>query len=146
MKQMLIISGLMASLLAGCGDKSAVKGQQVRQTLAPSNGYAEFVDTRLFVPAVSNISISPTTSGAIITATGLVPSLGYFDAQLVPTTQRGAADMVLEFRIRAPKSNPGTGTAKQREVTVARSISAAELATLRTVTVQTASGSRTIRR
>lgn len=161
MTRQLIISGIVFSLLASCSSVSQSKinplnwfgpsepapaGIQVLPTLAPQNGYADFVDTRQLIAAVSDVTISKTSTGAIITATGHTPSLGYFDAQLVPVSASTARDLVLEFRVRAPSSNVGTGSAKQRELIAARSISTGQLNALTSVTVHAANGARTTRR
>jgi hypothetical protein len=164
MRRQIIISGVVLSLLAGCASLSqspvnplnwfgpseaspSTPQQIVRPSLAPRKGYPNFIDTRSLIANVSDVTISKTSTGAIITATGQAASTGYFDAQLVPVASETSGTLVLEFRIRAPRTqNIVLGTTKQREIVVARSISAGELSALRSVTVRAENGQRTTRR
>ncbi|MEM5474792.1 hypothetical protein [Pacificibacter sp. AS14] len=166
MRRQVIISVLALSLLGGCArigasnfnplnwfgpsEEVAVTetGQRltVLPTLAPKRGYADFQDTRTLVTTLSDVTIVKSASGAIVTAVGLVPSLGYYDAELVRIETDNPTEMVLDFRLRAPKTATAIGTPAQRRITVARSISAPNLAGIRTITVRGASGARVIRR
>ena len=166
MQRQMIISVLALSLLGGCASVGASKfnplnwfgpSQEVAQTqsgpkvtvlptLAPRSGYADFQDTRPLVPALTEVSIVKSASGGIVTAVGSVPSLGYFDAELVRVDTGNPSELVLDFRIRAPQTGTAIGTAAQRKITVARSISAPTLAGIRTITVRGANGARVVRR
>lgn len=166
MRRQVIISVLALSLLGGCARIGASKfnplnwfgpseevaqtqsGQQITvlPTLAPRNGYADFQDTRPLVPTLTEVSIVKSASGGIVTATGIVPSLGYFDAELVRIDTGNPSELVLDFRIHAPQTVTAIGTAAQRKISVARSIAAPTLAGIRTITVRGASGARVVRR
>lgn len=165
LRQMVVIS-LVAVGLTGC---AAVKesrfnplnwfgaaedvvvtedGQQVRvlPTLAPRVGYPSFTDTRPLVPSVDQLSIAKSASGGIITASATLPALGYYDAQLVPVPADKAGVLQLEFRIRPPATNQGVGSAHQRTITAARSLSFEELAGISRIVVIGANGAKQVRR
>jgi hypothetical protein len=166
MRRQVILSVLTLSLLGGCARLGASKlnplnwfgpseevaltetGQKITvlPTLAPKNGYADFQDTRPLVPTLTDVAIVKSASGAIVTATGRVPSLGYFDAELVRIDTGTPSELVLDFRLRTPQTVTVIGTEAQRNITVARSISAQDLANIRTITVRSASGARVVRR
>ena len=166
MRRQVIISVLALSLLGGCARIGASKlnpfnwfgpseevalsetGQEivVLPTLAPRSGYTDFQDTRSLVPSLVDVSIVKSASGAIVTAVGRVPSLGYYDAELVRIDTQTPSELILDFRIRAPKTVTQLGTPSQRQITVARSISTPDLASIRTITVRATSGARAVRR
>lgn len=166
MRRQVIISVLALSVLGGCARVSQSKlnpinwfgpsqdvapasaGPQVNilPSLAPKRGYPDFKDTRTLVPTLDDVSIVQSASGAIVTAKATLPSLGYFDAELVRIDSGTPSELVLDFRIRAPITTTTLGSKAQRAITVARSISAADLAAISTITVRSASGARAVRR
>lgn len=166
MRRQVIISGVVLSLLAGCGSISQSKfnplnwfgpsqetevtetGERVTvlRTLAPRNGYTNFVDTRTLIPALADVQVVKSASGAIITATGLAPSLGYYDAQLVRVPSERSDQLTYEFRVRAPQTATTLGTDAQRRITAGVSLSFSEIAGIRSIIVRAANGSRVARR
>lgn len=166
MRRQMITSVLDLSLLGGCASVSSSNlnpfnwfgpstevpltedGQKITvlPTLAPRNGYANFIDTRPLVPSVSDVIIVKSASGAIVTAISVLPTVGYYDAELVRVRGGAPSELVLDFKARPPKEATVVGTENQRRLNVARSISAADLAGIRTITVRSASGARAIRR
>ncbi|WP_460273415.1 hypothetical protein [Celeribacter sp. ULVN23_4] len=166
MRRQVIISGLVLSLLTGCASVQESRfnplnwfgksepvavdenGQQIvtLKSLAPRKGYPVFVDSRPLAPTISDVKVVQSASGAIITATALLPSTGYFDAQLVPAASERSDTLVFEFRLRAPESAAPTGNAAQRKITAARSLSFDEIAGIHTIIVQGAEGARQVRR
>lgn len=166
MRRQIIISGLVLSVLTGCSGLSQSRlnplnwfgksqpiahfdaGNQaiILPTLAPRNGYPVLIETRPLTPNIATLRIEKTSTGAIITASSDLPSIGYFDAELVPVGDVENGVLTLEFRLRTPTSPRQTGTAAQRRVTVARSISRIELQSISRIIVHSASGSRQVRR
>lgn len=166
MRRQVIISGLVLSLLAGCatvreskfnplnwfGKSEAVTVDQngqpvvVLKTLAPRKGYPAFTDTRPLAPALSDVKMVKSASGAIVTATAPLPSLGYYDAELVAVPSERADTLVFDFRLRPPSEAAPQGSAAQRHITAAKSLSTAEIAGIRTVIVKAANGARQVRR
>ncbi|GAA3873321.1 hypothetical protein [Celeribacter arenosi] len=167
MRQQIVVSGLILTLLSGCGGdfrNSKVnplnwfgqreqtqtldaEGRVVRvlPTLAPRKGYPAFVDTRAFAPSITALDFLRTATGSVLSVTTVVPTLGYADAALVPVEHDDGSILILEFRLRAPKDVPGIGSVSQREITVARAISNQELAQLTQIQIRSASGVRTLR-
>ena len=166
MRRQVIVSGLVLMLVTGCAtikesrinplnwfgksepvtvlnDGTAVT---VLPSLAPRKGYPNFVDTRPLAPVISDVTVVRSASGAIITATATLPTLGYFDAELVRVATDRADVAAYEFRLRPPTSNAPTGTAAQRQITAAKSLSNEEIAGIRTIVVEGAAGARQIRR
>ncbi|AJE46442.1 hypothetical protein [Celeribacter indicus] len=164
MRRQVVISGLVLALLAGCatvresrinpvnwfGPSEAVAvsdtGAAILPTLAPRRGYPHFVDTRPLAPAISDVSVSRSASGAIVTATASLPAAGYFDAELVRVPSAAPGTLSFEFRLRPPPGPARTGTAPQRQITAAASLSTAELAQAGTIVVIGAEGARQVRR
>jgi hypothetical protein len=102
-------------------------------------------DTRVVIDQVLEMQIEPTTSGAIVRATGLAATQGFYNAELVLT---GSADgnVIYDFRVAAPAGFEAIGTEASRRITVALDLSAAELAGIRSVTVRGAQNARESRR
>lgn len=166
MRVYLITSGLCLSLLAGCATVSESRfnplnwfgksqsvatvdsqnQQIVLPSLAPRKGYSEFVDIRPLAPSISELSVKKSASGAIVVAGTTLPSLGYFDAQLVPVDDGNSSTLSFDFKIRPPEQAAPTGSAAQRQISVAYSLSNAELSGVRTIIVRSANGARQVRR
>lgn len=91
-------------------------------------------DPRPLVAEVVALAVEQTTSGALVRATGLVPTQGYFDAALVEV-QRGDGALVYEFRAAPPIGGGLPGPARSREVLVAVALDQSDLRGLRTITV-----------
>lgn len=165
-----VLAGFMGLALAGCsggsGPSSAAlnpfnwfgkKDQPVAvdengnevivlKTLSPRKGYIEFTDTRPLMPAISALRIDRMPNGAIVTATGVSPNQGYYDAALVKVDSGAPGVLMLEFRVQPPASAMPVGPAHLREITAAAEFSDEQLFGVRTITVRAASGSRSARR
>ena len=115
-------------------------------TLAPRRGYGFVTDTRPLIARVSALAIDRTASGAIIRATGLPPTLGYYDADLVQIGPVTGGVITFEFRVRPPASGALPAPASLREITVATRLTSTQLAKIRSVRVIAAGNSRTARR
>lgn len=166
MRRQVIVTGVVLSLLAGCGSFGESRfnplnwfgksepvttnayGQNVvaLQTLAPRKGYPVFTDTRPLAPQVTDVKLVRSASGAIVTATSALPSLGFYDAELVPVASERTDTLVFEFRLRPPSQAAPTGTQAQRHISAAKSLSLAEITGIRTVIVVGATGARQVRR
>lgn len=167
MRRTLVISLATVGLLAGCGggsssasfnpfswfgkDKAVTvteDGQQVvvLESLAPGKGYIAFTDTRPLIPDVTEVSIDRLPGGAVVRASGVAPSLGYYDAELVAISDGSDGRLVLQFRARHPAKAPGIGSVHQRTLTVALRLSDDDLSGVREIVVQGANTSRVTRR
>ncbi|MGJ8611150.1 MAG: hypothetical protein ACSHWY_08655, partial [Octadecabacter sp.] len=99
-------------------------------------------DNRALVQSVVSLRVDRSPTGAIVTAVGLAPTQGYFNAELI---NRGIESgvLVLEFRAQAPTALNVPGSDRSRQITAAYDIEASELAGIRSVRVQSASNTRT---
>lgn len=104
-------------------------------------------DPRPRVARVTSLRIEPTPTGAIVHATGLPPTQGWFAAALVPETDEPVnGEMVYIFRAVPPREQQSVSTVQSRELTVARALSQQDLAATRTVRVIGATNALVARR
>ena len=113
--------------------------EQVQTAAAPT-------DARALVDQVISMAVEPFPGGAIIRATGLPPTQGYWEAELVaqPLDENGV--LVLDFRIFPPITAAGVVNQQSREVTVAYSLSDIKLQGIAEIVVQGAGNARSSRR
>lgn len=117
-------------------------------TLTPKGGYAAD-DNRALVAQVLSMTVEQTPSGAIVTATGLPPTQGWWDAELVAENGgRPDENGVLSYRfvVAEPATTQPVSTQPSREVTAAAAISAVKLSGVREIVVLGAGNSRVSRR
>jgi len=109
---------------------------------------ATITEDRPLVAQVTALSIERTTTGAIVRAEGLTPTQGWWDAELVPQTSLTPMDgvVVYHFRIYPPDRQTRVSTPQSRSVSVATTLSQAQLATIREVVVVGAETQRSTRR
>ena len=107
-----------------------------------------FVDNRALVAQVTSLAIERTSTGAIVRAEGLTPTQGWWDAELVPQTSLRPIDgiVVYEFRIASPGRETRVSTPQSRAVSVATTLSQAQLDEIREVVVIGAENQRRVRR
>ncbi|MBF9060191.1 hypothetical protein HKCCSP123_13480 [Rhodobacterales bacterium HKCCSP123] len=102
-------------------------------------------DLRGLVSEVVDLSVEPTSQGAIVRATGLPPMQGYWEADLVEV-ERTETSIVYEFRVFPPVQATRVSTPQSREVITGTQLSNFELRGIRTVTVIGAQNRRTVSR
>lgn len=138
------VTGSLGSVgsLGGGGPKMA--GAQPREAL-PSLVPAELriveTDARIMAATITAVELTKTPSGAILRATGTPPANGAYNAALVPAGLDGNT-LVYDFRMMA---QPGA-TREPGQITVATPLTRDELAGVRTITVRSAGGRRSVRR
>ena len=140
---------LLLMSLAACGG-----GSWKNSSMNPSNWFggrqpdavvpvatALPADPRPFVDRVLTMSIDTFPGGAIVRATGLPPTQGYWNAELValPLDEKGL--QVLEFHIVAPTDPAAVINQQSREVTVAYDFTARQLAEISRIEVRAAKNS-----
>ena len=152
-----LTAGLVVlGLLAGCASLSESRlnpfnwfqrSEEVA-TLTPEDGFADTNDARPLIEQITALSIERTLDGAIVRATGLPPTQGYYDGELVSVSDREPVDGVLEFDFRAypPLAPTPSGTRQSREVIVGLFLSAQDLAGVSQIRVNAASNARAARR
>jgi len=103
-------------------------------------------DPRPLVDQVLTLVVEPYPGGAIIRATGLPPTQGYWEAELEPLAVDENGVLVYEFRVFPPIIDRRVGTQVSREVTVATSLSDIKLQGITQIIVQGAQNARASRR
>ena len=102
----------------------------------PAVLYVPAADKRLLVAQVLTLKVEQTPDGAIIRATGLPPTQGWWKAALVKVDQDDATKLIYEFRLFPPITLVPAGSPASREITVASAVSNQQLDGIKTVTVQ----------
>lgn len=102
-------------------------------------------DPRMLVAQVTDMKLEKMPGGVIVRATGLPPTQGYWEAELVARPITDGA-IIYDFRVFPPVDMADTSTPQSREVTVAAFLSDIKLEGIREITVQGASNARASRR
>lgn len=102
-------------------------------------------DERQLVAEVIDLSVEPVPQGAIVRATGLPPTQGFWEADLVEV-ERGEGAIVFEFRVFPPPRPTRAGTPQSREVVTGTALSNFDLQGIRTITVIGAQNRRSVSR
>lgn len=98
-------------------------GGSTATTLAPQGGYGDRSDQRPLVEQVVSVSVENVPGGAIVTAVGLPPTVGYWNVDLVPVHESVTGKPVgqdgvmwLEYVAVGPLSQQPAVTQAAREV------------------------------
>jgi hypothetical protein len=102
-------------------------------------------DPSRLVAEVVDLAVEPTTTGAIIRATGLPPVQGFWEAELIEV-ERTESEVVYEFRVLPPLQATRVSTPQSREVITGTQLTNFELRGIRTITVIGAQNRRTVSR
>ena len=146
--------GLVACVtLAGCGGigSSAINplnwfgGQEEQAGVLPEN--VEVVrDRRPVIAEITRLSLETVPGGAIVSARGLVPTPGWFAADLVLDPSRsGPGIAAFAFRAAPPQATSG-GSGSARIITAGTYLSDGDLVGIREIRVYSASNIRATRR
>ncbi|WP_373353654.1 hypothetical protein [Pseudoroseicyclus sp. CXY001] len=148
--------------LAGCASWQSSRlnpmtwfgGGSVQAAAAPSGPVRPLVepgqvgvvaDARAPIATVTAVEIAPTSTGAIVRATGTAAGPGWYNAELVRIGIEGSV-LRYQFRAEAPEVG-GTGVpVAARQITAADLLTAAELAGITGVRVEGASNALQARR
>jgi len=103
-------------------------------------------DPRALVATVQTLSVEATPGGAIIRATGIPATQGYWDGALVREERDRDDELRFRFVLAPPPVARPAGTPLSREVTVATYVSNIRLDGIRSVTVIGAGNARTTAR
>jgi hypothetical protein len=135
-------------------------GRSEGRAIREANAQAPHTDTRPLVDQVTAMAIEPIPGGAILRATGLPPTQGHWDAELVKVDQvieTTAADgtvtrviddtvLVFDFHLVPPPYNARQGTDWSREIEVATYLTTNDLNGVTRVVVRGARSERISRR
>ena len=141
MRRIVIASLILTLGLSGCARISASKFNPLNWfsgagAAAPAVLYVAPEDQRVLVAQVLSMKVEPNANGAIVRATGLPPTQGWWRAELVEVPQDQDDRLVFEFRLYPPVTPAPAGTQASREVTVATDLSNVELDGIRVIQVQ----------
>ncbi|MGR3756970.1 MAG: hypothetical protein ACU0AT_07065 [Tranquillimonas sp.] len=155
MSRRAIAAVLVLGLAAGCARVAESRfnpfnwfgGSTEVATLTPPEGYAAApVDRRPLMDQIAALSVDRTPGGAIVRATGLPPSQGWWDGELVAAGEPEAGILTLQFRAVPPARPSRVSTPRSREVVVGLFLSDRELEGLREIRVNAARNARSARR
>lgn len=147
----LVLVLALGLVLTGCASVSQSKYNPFNwfksaEPTAPTVLYVPVADKRLLVAQVLTLKIEQTPDGAIIRATGLPPTQGWWKAALVKVDQDDAAKLIYEFRVFPPITPFPAGSPVSREITVAISVSNQKLDGIKSIIVQGAANALSSRR
>ena len=101
---------------------------------------------RSLIQNVLSMKVEPYQGGAIVRATGLPPTQGWWQADLVPLPLTENGGWLVNLRVSPPVKPWPQGTQPSREITVALALSDIKLANVREIVVQGAENARSSRR
>lgn len=143
----LLIAVLVIASLAGCASRfnplNWFGGDREERVVVDTPEVV--TDRRALVAEVIRLEVSPLPSGAIVSAVGLPPRQGFWEADLVETSRENG-NLTLEFRVFPPVGNTPASTQRSREVLAGASLSRQDLAGIRSITVIGQQNRRTVRR
>lgn len=158
----LTLSLALAAALPGCSRISDSRlnplnwfksSQPAATTLAPENGYVDVDDRRVPAAQIVSMTLHKVSGGAMLMVTGVAPTQGWWDAELVPVDAGDRpVDGVLAYRLLMAEPTPGsadaarTGDPATREITVSRFLSDVKLSDVRKLVVEGANGARSMSR
>ena len=155
MRNILII-GLMLTLTACSGGGSRLNpfnwfggGSNAgsrQSSLEPRRGYGADAEYRQLADQITALSVEPASAGIIISATAVMPTQGWYNADLVRVASDDAAEAVFEFRVEGPLSAKAVGPARSREITAAAFLTTQDAVGLRNIRVVGARNTRSARR
>ncbi len=156
MRKPLLVAMMVALSLGGCASVRSSRlnpfnwfGGSTQKATDKLAAVAQVsTEHRPLVDTVESLVIEKIPGGAIVRATGLSATQGYWDAALISDTGNVAVNGVLTYRfvISPPAKAAAVSTPQSREVTVARYLTTIELDSVREITVVGASNSRSSRR
>jgi len=125
-------------------EPATVEEIRARKPILPPNR-TRIVEGRPLVQSVSEMEVIRTPSGALVRATGVVPTQGFFNAELVNAgTENGV--LTFDFRAEAPAGFEAAGSDLSRRITAAEVLSGDDLDGVRTIRVRAANNARSARR
>ena len=151
MKLPIIAVLVVATALGGCARIAASRFNPLNwfgraQPEVVTTLYAAPDEKRPLVAEVTLLQVEPYPGGAIVRATGLPPTQGYWSAELVAQPLDATGRLVYDFRIFPPLDPVATGTPYARQINVAAAISTIKLQGVTSIVVQGAGNAMSVRR
>ncbi|WP_172961022.1 hypothetical protein [Oceaniglobus roseus] len=154
MARRLIATLLILSVVAGCARVSNSRlnpfnwfGRSQAVTAVPVTP-DETGDPRPLIDQITTLEVERTPGGAIVRATGLPPTQGHWDGELLLVGDEDPVDGVLQyqFRIMPPPAPTRVSTPRSREVVVGLYLTRQALENVREIRVSAARNARAVRR
>lgn len=148
----LVVLLAAALVLAGCGQVRDSRANPFNwfgsSQAGPQLGETTRADGRPQVAQVTALTVEPTSSGALVRAEGLVPTLGWYRPALVAENNGRPVGGVLTYRFvaSAPGAAQETGSERARTVTAAATISEITLEQVARIVVAAEGNSRSVNR
>ena len=136
---------LAVAALAGCGSGPSplsLFGSKRDRTIEA----ARADPAQPTVDQVVSLDVAQTRSGVIVSAVGLPPTQGFWEANLVRVPSGDPSVLLLDFRILRPLTRHPVGTQPSREVLAGLALSRQDLAGIRSIAVQGARNRRIVSR
>ncbi|WP_439560979.1 hypothetical protein [Roseinatronobacter sp.] len=155
MQKPILASLVLVLVLSACGTMRESRlnprnwfGSQSTETLVPASGWGTTVDRRALVPVVTEVEVLRTPEGAVVHASGVTATQGWWDVELRPINDERPVDgaLIYEFVLASPMSASGTGTEASRTVTAGVKLSNRRLEGVRRIVVRGAQNQREVRR
>ena len=141
MKLPIIAVLVLATALGGCARLKESRFNPFNwfgpgRQAAVTDLYRSPEDARALVAQVTLLKVEPYPGGAIVRATGVPPTQGYWDAELVaqPVDEQGR--LVYAFRVFPPPEPAAAGAPYARQITVAATLSNIKLQGVTSIVVQ----------
>jgi hypothetical protein len=150
-----ILTCALCGLLAGCGNFNASSlnpfnwfgGGSEAETVLATDGLP--ADPRPLIDQVSDVVLDRAPGGVIVRATGLPPTLGYWNAALVPADRElrpdENGDIAIDFRALPPVPAQPAGSPSARQIVTGYFLSEQTLRGVRSVTVRAERNARSVR-
>ena len=103
-------------------------------------------DPRALADQITALTVEPAEGGAILRATALPPTQGWWEAELVKRIPDENGARIYDFRMSPPKTQAGVSTPRSREITAAVFLTTRQLQEITSITVQGARNGMTSRR
>ncbi len=132
---------VLATALSGCARLKESRFNPLNwfgnaRTAAVTDLYVLPEDPRALVAQVTALKVEPYPGGAIVRATGVPPTQGYWEAELVAQPLDDQGRLVFEFRVFPPVVPAAAGTPYSRQITVAAALSTIRLQGVNAIVVQ----------
>ena len=155
-KSRIAVTAVLCLTLAGCAGIRESRfnpfnwfgRSQSEPTLTTLDGTEALADNRALVAQVTSLTVDALPTGAIVAASGLPPTQGWWDAALVAENDGEPVDGVLTLRfvVGEPPGPRRSGTPQSREVTAAYNLSNIDLQDISQIVVVGETNSRSSRR
>lgn len=148
MKKPLLAALSLMMLVSACGTRlNPFNWFRASEPAAAAPVVLKVEDPRLLAEQITTLKVEPMPGGAIVRATALPPTQGWWSADLVAVEDASAdGQLVYDFRLFPPLEQMAASTPRSRQITAAVFLSDIQLSTVRSITVRGSSNGLSSRR